>query len=457
MDPLHAWKDDFHREVEEVLAVRARARARGTELPEEGFGFAGRLSDLVIPPAGTYAQLHDAQKNLELARAEIVELRERVDVRQRALERERESRERLKDGIARVALAVREERAGREMAQEEVKKAWAEMEAAKRFLAVARLDAEHAAARSEDWEREAMARQRSARDLQARLERMLLDSDAKDAELASLEMRLAALKRRAEGEETRNPMIARLEREKLETQRAAEAATKQAEASTKQYARVADAAIEQCARATAAERSANARLAMLEDELRLQTARVVGLESKASELTADAARAREGKALAEREARDGTQNAYREGVDAARKRVEAAEHALADAQRIGAEAVEKERKAVEALTTLRVQIRMKMEKLLAATLDERDRKDAAIATLLRAEALALERVASEKAHREAVLEEARAKMRAEFEEERARLESEMDAERRTMHARWQEQAEALERLRKEIEGGRKES
>ena len=490
MDPLNAWKDDFHREVEEVLAVRARARERGEEPPEEGFGFAGRLSDLVIPPAGTYAQLHDAQKNLELARREIVELRDRVDVRERALEREKESRERLNDGISRLALAVREERAGRDMAQEDAKKAWDEMEVAKRFLASVRLEAEHAAARAEDWEREAMARQRSARDLQARLERVLLDSDAKEAELASLETRLAALKRRAEEEESSNPKIARLEREKLEAQRAAETATDQYVRAAEASQRAAAAATEQCSRATAAERSANARLAILENELHLKTARVVDLESKTSELAADAAKAREekaviereareevavierktreelavaeraaseAKAVAEREVRDGIQSSYREGVDAARKRVDAAEHSLADAQRIAAEAAEKERKAVEALTTLRVQIRMKMEKLLAATLDERDRKDEAIATLLRAEAAALERVVSEKAHRESILEEARAKMRAEFEDERARLESEMDGERRTMRARWQEQAEALERLRKEIEGGRKES
>ncbi|UPT72515.1 MAG: hypothetical protein M0D55_11085 [Elusimicrobiota bacterium] len=50
MDPLHAWKDDFGREVEEVLASRARAAERGDAPPDAGFG--GRLADLVIPPPG---------------------------------------------------------------------------------------------------------------------------------------------------------------------------------------------------------------------------------------------------------------------------------------------------------------------------------------------------------------------------------------------------------------------
>jgi|CXWL01.1.fsa_nt_gi hypothetical protein len=529
MDPLRAWKDDFEREVEEVLAGRARARERGEQPPEESFGFAGRLTDLVIPPAGTYAELREAQKNLELARAEILELRERVDVRQRALERAKESRERLKDGITRLALAVREERAAREMAQEEVKKAWDEMEAAKRFLASTRIDADYADARAEDWEREALTRQRTARDLQARFEQQLLDSDVKDAEMASLQARLAAAKRRVAEEAANDPVAIRLEQEKRDAQKIAEAATAQ------------------CERAMSAERTANARVVMLEDELRLKTALTAALESKANEFAVDAARVREEKAAVERKAREEktkaqeeknagelkaqeekaalerkvqeektaielqlreektalerelreekavverekvaverklteekavierelqeeksavesktrevSQNSYREGVDAARKRVENMERDLADARRAGAEAQEKERKAVEALTTLRVQIRMKMEKLLAATLDERDRKDKAIADLLRAEATAMERVALEKTHRESILEEERAKMRASFEDQRAQLEKEMDAERDAMRKRWQEQAEAFEKLRKEIEGGRKE-
>ena len=95
-----------------------------------------------------------------------------------------------------------------------------------------------------------------------------------------------------------------------------------------------------------------------------------------------------------------------------------------------------------------------MEQFAAAAYEERERADAAVADSNHNLAKALARLAAEGGRYESKLEEARAQMRAEFEESRARLESEMDAERRAMRARWQEQAEALERLRKEFERGR---
>jgi len=122
MDPLQAWKDDFNREVEEVLASRSRSpeRVEGDSVE----GFSGRLCDLVIPPAGTYAELLEARKNLELARAEVRELHERLKAKEAQLEREREGRERMKDGAARLAIMLRDERATRGEGLAEIQLAW---------------------------------------------------------------------------------------------------------------------------------------------------------------------------------------------------------------------------------------------------------------------------------------------------------------------------------------------
>lgn len=196
MDPLHAWKDDFRREVEEVLAARSRCREAGKAPTEAGFG--GRLSDMVIPPAGTYTELREAVKRLELAQGEAVELRGRLGAKESALEREKESRKRLKDGLVRLSLALREKRAACGTAEDSAKKARTAAEAAALALAAARVDAEHTAARAEDWEREAVARRLGVRDVQARLDRALLDSDAKDAQVASLTARLEAAEKALE-------------------------------------------------------------------------------------------------------------------------------------------------------------------------------------------------------------------------------------------------------------------
>lgn len=366
MDPFHVWKDDFRREVEEVLDARSRSRASGEAPPEGSFG--GRLADMVIPPAGAYAELREATQRLELAQGEVAELRERLDSKERALGREKELSERLKDGVTRLALTLRDERTARVAAVEEAKKTQANKEAAAGALAAARIDAEHAAARAEDWEREALARRLGAREISQRLERAMLDSDAKDADMAALAARLEAAARRASEESARSEERLRELRNALSSMEADLAASRAAAASRdglssrlereRLEARAeAESAVAQCARAEASQRAAAARLAALEDELSSQIA--------------------------------GT-----------------------------------------------------------------ERADIAVAAARRAEAVALARLAAEVSRREAVLEEESARLRAEFEEARHHLEGEMDVERRVLRERWQEQALALERLRKDVERGR---
>ena len=512
MDPLHAWKDDFRREVEEVLAARARSRKPGPTEPEEGFG--GRLADLVIPPAGTYAELRESQRQLEVMRAENAELRERLGVKEAGFEREREGRERLKDGIARLALALRNEQAALAAAQEQERRAREESEAAKNMMAVQKLEADHAQARCEDWERESAARLRATREVQSRLDQALLENDGKDADIASLRARLSSAITRNQEDASAGASIAKAEREKLEAQ--AQAA----------------ATLERSVRAEQAFRDSVKKRSALEDALRLQTVRAVSFEREAGQRREEAARARSEEAAARSAAKEAeaaaaeaqrtvakvkedmreqiiaqvreevraevreevraevreevraqvreevraqvreelkaevrseikaevaaevegdrraqVNRAYEEGLSAARRRVDAAEQALEASRRI-------EEAARIELGAFRDKLRRKMEKLAAAVYQERERSDAAVAATNESLQKALARLAAEWGRSQAVLEESRAQMRAEFEDERARLDIEINAERQSMRARWQEQAEALEKLRKEFERGR---
>ncbi len=158
--------------------------------------------------------------------------------------------------------------------------------------------------------------------------------------------------------------------------------------------------------------------------------------------------------LSQREARERAQTAYAEGVEAARKRVEQAEHALDQSRRAEAAASEKARIAIAALAEYRDKTKAGIERLMKTVGEEHALREAEVTAARRAEAIAVSRLSAETARREAAFEEDRARLRAEFEEARARLEDEMDAERRAVRERWHEQAQALEGLRKEIERGR---
>ncbi len=549
MDPLHAWKDDFSREVEEVIASRARTHERGDVAPVEGFG--GRLADLVIPPAGAYAELRDAQRDLEQARAEIRELKERLEEKDARFEREREVRERMKDGLTRLAMTLRDERAARAAARDEAKKAWQDVEGAFEARDTARFSADQSAARAEDWEREAMARQNAGRELQARLDRVMLGSDAQDAEIASLRARLDAALQRAQTSErefagsradaaSRESLAARLELERADAQREA------------------DAAAARTVRAEGSERVALARLAALESEVRTMTATSAGFEREAQRLVEEISKAREdaagaqareraaGQALAAersrvliesagmveraealrvegeraldkarrleaelparledalrderarlhheteaaaeelqlarqarrdaaarmaetevllnetraaamREAREQGQTAYAQGLSVAQTHAEHAERALEASRRAEAAAAEKARFAITALGEYRDRMRIEIMNLTAATKQERERGEAAVAAARKAESMSQARLVAELSRREAALEEERAILRAEFEDTRAKLEDEMDAERRALRERWKEQTDAFDRLRKDLERGK---
>ena len=186
MDKFHLWKEDYRREVEDVLSARRLARERGED-PGSGFGegFTGRLSDLVIPPAGIYAQARTLQERLSEAEALAEALRRRAEESEAERDRERGRRERLKD--AAMSLALGEARRARDAA-----------EASAGFLKDARLETSRAEALAEEAGRASMARLQAARGLQARLDSALLADDEKEAEISSLRARLEAALRRTE-------------------------------------------------------------------------------------------------------------------------------------------------------------------------------------------------------------------------------------------------------------------
>jgi hypothetical protein len=507
MDPLHAWKDDFNREVEEVLNSRVRAQETGAAPSEADFG--GRLADLVIPPAGAYAELRDALAKLESREAEAVELRERLAEKDRLLEKEREARERLQDGVALLTSALHEERAGRAQTQAEERAARKEAEAAGAAVAAARLDVEHAAARSGDWEREAMARHSAAREIQARLDRSLLDLDAAGAETSSLCVRLEAAARRATDSETelaaaragagsRDSLAARLEIDRIAAVREVrrltddllQARDESVAAQVRERASAAALGAERervqaeialhmeraegvrvegeralvHARRLQAELPGQLDMALREERARLQVERETAdremnlareARREASARVAESETAiNEVRAVATREAREQAQTAYAQGIDAARTHAEHAERELENSRRAEMVAAEKARQAVAALAEYRDHIRKEIARLAVATKDDKESAAAALAVSRRSEAQALGRLAAEHARRDAALDEERARLRSEFEDTRARLEGEMNAERRALHERWKEQCEELDGLRKGLKDGR---
>src|SRR4051794_37441123 len=100
MDPFQTWKDDYRREVEDVIAARREARRRGEAPdPAPGEGFSGRLVDLVIPPAGAAAEAATWKRRAE-------GLRQETEDAVAAARLERERRERIKDAAARLAVEL---------------------------------------------------------------------------------------------------------------------------------------------------------------------------------------------------------------------------------------------------------------------------------------------------------------------------------------------------------------
>ena len=110
--------------------------------------------------------------------------------------------------------------------------------------------------------------------------------------------------------------------------------------------------------------------------------------------------------------------------------------------------MEKSREMARALGIYRDRMKDVSANLLARANHERQHAEQVSAEARRREIEAQARIDAETGRREAILEEERARLRAEFEEERGRLEAALDAERAGLQARWREQAELLEMLRK---------
>jgi hypothetical protein len=281
MDSFQLWKDDYRREVEEVLAERRRARERGepqgTMIPGEGF--AGRLADLVVPPAGIHAENDALRDRLEKSAGVIRDLRARTEAAEAASLRERDRRERIKDVAARMAVDLRQLQAELLVAREHVRLsqervAAAESAAKERAgldaasLRDARLEAMHGEARAADAERASIARLQAVRGVEARLDAALLELEAKNARIETLEKRLELAREAAKDAEAR--VMRKLSMEDVEKRMSdSEDAARKAEAR-------ADLALDEA-------RRESFRRASLEEALRAEAARAAAAESAADE------------------------------------------------------------------------------------------------------------------------------------------------------------------------------
>ena len=206
MDSFQPWKDDYRREVDEVLASRRRARERG-EPPEStpADALTGRLSDLVIPPAGVYAEAAALKSRLEDAQARAQDARRSLAEAEAAITRERERRD---AAAAELTSAAERERASAE-ALSAAKESAARAE--ERAAELERLVADRAAAaqarieEAREQEKHALnlAESRAAEAEEARRHAAAAQARAADAELESASHRQSAKLLQARLEELR--------------------------------------------------------------------------------------------------------------------------------------------------------------------------------------------------------------------------------------------------------------
>ncbi len=177
MDSFQLWKDDYRREVEDVLAERRRAREKGRapgHRARRGFRGTSRR-DLVIPPAGIHAEASALRSRLDETEAHHADLLRRTEEAEAAVR----ARARLGAKGSRTAAAASQgwtcagtrprllggsraarvsARAGVADAERSVRERAANDEARVRE---ARMDADHANARAEDAERASAARRQA--------------------------------------------------------------------------------------------------------------------------------------------------------------------------------------------------------------------------------------------------------------------------------------------------------
>ncbi|HEX4047943.1 MAG TPA: hypothetical protein VH309_08925, partial [Elusimicrobiota bacterium] len=311
MDSFQLWKDEYRREVEDVLAERRRAREKG-ERPDTapGESVASRLADLVIPPAGVHAEAAALRSRLAEAEALNADLRRLAAQAEEAAVRERGRRERIKDAAARLAVDLRglqgELLVAREQAKLSIERvADAERGARERAgidearAREARLDADHAAARAEDAERASTARLQSARELHARFDALQIESEAKGAELAALRTRLETTLERASQAEARGAEIERRLHAELAALRAGLASAHSAveehslegadlEKRARENWAAARSAADEAARARAEARAESVRRETLEAALQQEALRTATAERAADEAREEA-------------------------------------------------------------------------------------------------------------------------------------------------------------------------
>ncbi len=198
MDPFSIWKDDYRREVEEVLAERQHAREKSDASEAPPPQRMGRFSDLVIPPTGLQAEVYALKNRLATLESEAADLRRRTEKSEAEAAQERDRREKIKDAAAKMALDARGLQADLDVTRGELRLAEERRAIENARAQEAVMDAQKASSIADEVRRASLARMQALKEAQARAEALQIDVDARADELRLTQSRLVAAQRRNE-------------------------------------------------------------------------------------------------------------------------------------------------------------------------------------------------------------------------------------------------------------------
>ncbi len=437
MDPYQVWKEDYRREVDQVLSALRAAKGKAAPVTPG-------LTENIIPPAAVYRQLDAAREELARLEPALNELRGQLDLRSERLAEEMRRRAQLKDLVLKMTAHVRA--LERESAAQGLKHREETSRAAvlKDKLAEAEREAARLAAQFEEEKRRVHKTTAELRGLQGRVDDLQLALDAKTHALKALQTRYEALaqnaNRQTEGQEERVlELSSRLEEAQakveeltgqLKTEQSvhAEVSQRAEEARRRLLLDMADMRGELANALSQAKKEAEARA-------RETAALSVELEGVKSSLTQEASRRMELELQLKSE-----QARLKEAVEQSGAAQAAYSRQREDARRAEAQREAELLEQTQAVQRERVELRAEASAARAEASAARAETDQAIH---RAAAGAVEDERAFKAEVLRNLDEERRALRAEFESERSRLHGELEQARAALdqEAKLDQQAE----------------
>ncbi|MFA6003789.1 MAG: hypothetical protein WC881_06950, partial [Elusimicrobiota bacterium] len=193
MEPYNLWRDEYRREVDQVLDEMR-------ERKDSGEGSSGPLdiSDTVVPPAGFYQELRGAKAEVVSLRKQMEIMHEKLERKSLQLEEELRRRNRIKDLVvnlnAHITALEREAQDSKQSAQESLAKSRHCYDMAQQ--AEARL-AEALKALEEEKRRHQQSIAH-AEALRASLDELQIQMDAKERDVKSIQLRAEAVEHDAQ-------------------------------------------------------------------------------------------------------------------------------------------------------------------------------------------------------------------------------------------------------------------